>query len=210
MAAQEIMQDAPDADGKVAFDYADGWGVIERTYEDHKAGQAMANENVSAFLAMIAASEGTSQAVDPYRVCYAYKHTIKSFADHPAVTKEWAGEKLSDAMCKGAGLGPGCVSTAAGRYQLIRPTWLMCKRALGLPDFGHESQDKAAVYLMRKSGALDDIEAGRIDDAINKCRAEWASLPGAGYGQPERKKSFLLAAYTGAGGQLSGGIENEG
>ncbi len=179
------------------------WGYIERQADSYRTEQAMQEPNVTAFLSMIASAEGTNRARDPYRVCYAYAHTIASFADHPAVTGEWRGEKLPDAMCRGANLSPGCVSTAAGRYQLIKPTWLACKRALGLVDFTPASQDAAAVYLIRQRGALADVQAGRIADAIEKCRKEWASLPGAGYGQPERQLAALLDTYQGAGGALA-------
>src|SRR6185312_11198467 len=134
---------------------------------------------------------------------YGYRHTIKNLADHPAVTGEWRGEKLPDAMCKAAGFGPGCVSTAAGRYQLIRPTWAGIKVRLRLPDFAADSQDRAALYLIAQRGALEDVHAGRVQTAIAKCRKEWASLPNAGYGQPERSVDKLMAAFTAAGGTLA-------
>lgn len=158
--------------------------------------------NQKAFLALIAYSEGTDREADPYRVCYGYKHAVRDMRDHPAITGEWRGERLPDAMCKAAGFGPGCVSTAAGRYQLIKPTWLACKTRLRLPDFSPESQDRAALYLIENRGALEDVQAGRVQTAIAKCRKEWASLPNAGYGQPERSVDKLLAAYTTAGGVL--------
>ena len=197
------LDDGTPDDGSTALDYANPFGLIERQYEQHQASEAMNSANVAAFLSMIAHAEGTDRAADPYRVCYAYRHTIESLADHPAVTGEWRGEPLPDAMCRGAGLSPGCVSTAAGRYQLIRPTWLQCKRALGLADFSPASQDAAAVYLIRKRGALDHVEAGRLADAIAACRLEWASLPGAGYGQPERRLAGLIDAYADAGGYVA-------
>lgn len=203
LAAGQAEGDAP-ADGFTVLDYANPWGYIERSVEAHQTETAMHDRNIPAFLDMLSASEGTNSAgLDPYRVCYGYRHAIESFADHPAVTGEWRGEKLPDAMCAAAGRGPGCVSTAAGRYQLIKPTWLACKRALGLPDFSPDSQDRAAVYLIRQRGALDDVQAGRIADAIVKCRREWASLPGAGYGQGERTMTALLDAFTTAGGNLA-------
>lgn len=159
--------------------------------------------NVAAFLEMIKQSEGTAGQGDPYRVCYGYRHTIVSFFDHPAVTKEWRGETLSDAMCAGAGLGSGCVSTAAGAYQIIKPTWTTVKGRLGLPDFSPASQDAAAVELLRQRGALAFIEAGRLEDAIYAARKEWASLKGAGYGQGERSIPWLTAKFTDAGGVLA-------
>lgn len=161
-----------------------------------------AQRNVSAFLEAIARAEGTAQRPDPYRVCYGYRHTIISLAEHPAVSGEWKGEKLPDDMCRAAGFGPGCVSTAAGKYQIIRPTWQALKTRLKLPDFGPASQDRAAVQLLKDSGALFAIEKGQFSFAIAAARKTWASLPGAGYAQPERSLSFLQSAYLSAGGTL--------
>lgn len=162
-----------------------------------------ASTNIAAMRETISQSEGTARAGDPYRVCFAYKHTIASFADHPAVTGEWRGEPLSDAMCAGAGLGPGCVSTAAGKYQIIKPTWLRLKKKLGLPDFSPESQDAACVQLLRERGALAYLEQGRFADAVHAARKEWASLSGAGYGQGERSIEWLTARFTESGGVLA-------
>lgn len=159
--------------------------------------------NLRAFLTLIGWSEGTERMPDPYRVVYGYKHTINSFDDHPAITGEWGGERLSDAMCRAAGLSPGCISTAAGRYQMIRPTWLEAKDALGLTDFSPASQDRAALYLIGKHGALDDAREGRVTEAVAKVRRTWASLPGSGWSQPERSLDSLIAAYTTAGGTLA-------
>lgn len=162
-----------------------------------------ADRNVSAFLETIARAEGTAQRADPYRVCYGYRHTIISLKEHPAVSGEWKGERLSDEMCRAAGFGPGCVSTAAGKYQLIRPTWQALKNRLQLPDFGPASQDRAAIQLLKDSGALGAIEKGQFSFAVAAARKTWASLPGAGYAQPERSLSFLQTAYLNAGGTLA-------
>jgi lysozyme len=75
---------------------------------------------------------------------------------------------------QGRGLGSGCKSTAAGRYQIIKPTWLSLKSKLGLPDFSPASQDAAAIELIRQRGALADVQAGRIESAVNKCAKVWA------------------------------------
>jgi len=162
------------------------------------------SRNIAAFLAMLAHAEGTDQAPDPYRCCYGYAHTIADLRDHPAITGEWAGERLPARMCQAAGIKSGvCRSTAAGRYQIIRGTWAHIKRLHGLTDFSAASQDKAAVEIIRGTGALADVEAGRITEAILKCSKRWASLPGAGVGQPERKLSVLIAAYKAAGGMVA-------
>jgi lysozyme len=162
-----------------------------------------AQTNIAAFLAMIRHAEGTAASGDPYGVCYGYRHTISNFADHPRNTGEWNGERLSDAMCKNAGFGPGCVSTAAGAYQIIRPTWNTIKARLGLPDFGPQSQDAAAVQLIANRGALEDVKAGRVAAAINKCRNEWASLPGNYAKQGQRSQGALVAWYQQNGGMLA-------
>lgn len=156
--------------------------------------------NIAAFLQMIAQAEGTADAADQYAVCYGYRHTVKNFADHPAITGEWRGEALDK-------LGPtyaGKVSTAAGRYQIIRPTWKGCKRALALPDFGPDSQDKAALFIIREAGALDFVRAGQFNEAVTACAGQWASLPGANApGQAMRRLSDLRAAYEAAGGEFA-------
>lgn len=189
-----------DAEAWGTFDSVNPFFAIERTYNQQDTAQAMVNSNVRAFQRAIMWAEGTAQRPDPYRVCYGYRHTIQSLADHPAITGEWRGESL-------ASLGPsyaGKVSTAAGAYQMIRATWLDAKRALGLRDFSPESQDAACAWLIKRDGALADVEAGRFEQAVNKCRGTWASLPGANApGQPMRKLADLRTVYVNAGGFLA-------
>lgn len=163
----------------------------------------VAGQNIAAMLSMIRFAEGTAQGGDPYAVCYGYRHTLSNFADHPAVTGEWKGERLPDAMCKNAGFGPGCVSTAAGAYQIIKPTWVKIREALRLQNFGPEAQDAAAVELIRRRGALEDVKAGRIQTAIDKCRNEWASLPGNYAKQGQRSMASLVDWYQQSGGYLA-------
>lgn len=64
-------------------------------------------------------------------------------------------------------------STAAGRYQFLKTTW----DELKMPDFTSNSQDLAAVKLMRRRGMIEPLLAGKIDEAIYKGAPEWASLP---------------------------------
>lgn len=161
------------------------------------------NKNTRAFLAAIMAAEGTDRRSDPYRVCFGYRHTIRDLRDHPTVTGEWRGEPLPDNQCRAAGFSPGCVSTAAGAYQIIRPTWERVKRRLSLPDFTAASQDAAAIELLRESGALAMIQRGDLRGAVTAARRTWASLPGAGYDQPERSLAWVQAAYLKAGGALA-------
>jgi len=159
-----------------------------------------AGANIAAFLATVRQAEGTANSPDPYAVCFGYHHTIQDFSDHPALTGEWKGERLPDAMCVNAGFGPGCVSTAAGAYQIIKPTWLKMQAALGLPDFTATSQDAAAVELIRRRGAMEDVKAGRFAAAVGKCRNEWASLPGNYAKQGQRSIAQLETWFQQSGG----------
>lgn len=68
-------------------------------------------------------------------------------------------------------------STAAGRYQITGTTWRGLQKKLGLTDFSPESQDKAAIELLRQRGALDDVLKGDFDAAAKKLGNEWQSLP---------------------------------
>lgn len=150
-------------------------------------------------LAVIRHTEGTDRDPDPYRVCCFYDHRIVDLRDHPAITGEWMGVSI-------ARLGPqyvGKVSTAAGAYQLIRPTWEGCKLRLALPNFTASCQDDSALDLIKRRGALPAIEAGDLYAAIALCAPEWASLPGSASGQPEAKMAAILQAYSQAGGQLA-------
>lgn len=156
--------------------------------------------NVRAFLEVLKRCEGTANAADPYRVCYSYRHTIDSFADHPAITGEWGGEPLTPQQCAGAGLGPGCISTAAGAYQITRPTWKPLRAKLGLVDFSPASQDAAAVQLLKDCGAWSKLQQGDLQGAVASARRTWASLPGANYAGQGMRSMEQVAGWFGAAG----------
>ena len=154
------------------------------------------SKNALAFLDMLAWSEGTSTSKytrnDGYDVIVGglnSPNTFTSYAGHPGV--------LVTVNTK------GLKSTAAGRYQLLKRYWSHYRDLLKLSDFGPVSQDRIALRQILECKALPDIHAGRAPDAIAKCRNIWASLPGAGYGQHERKLDDLIAHYIAAGGRLA-------
>lgn len=151
------------------------------------------SKNMSAFFATLGYSEGTDNGRQPtknkgYDVIVGGS-LMTSYADHP--------RKLVDLPKL------GIKSTAAGRYQILSKYYDAYKKRLRLPDFSPASQDAIALQLIRECKAVDDIEAGRIADAIHKCRSRWASLPGAGYGQHEQKLDKLIAVYKAAGGTVA-------
>lgn len=146
----------------------------------------MNQNNRKAFLDMLASSEGTKgKGFDGYNVIVGGE-LFNDFSDHPR--KKVFIKRIND------------FSTAAGRYQLLARYWDAYRRTLKLTDFSPPSQDAVALQQIKERGALNDIDEGRIEAAIRKCRNIWASLPGAGYGQHEQKLEFLLAAYDNAGG----------
>lgn len=159
------------------------------TYIPSDVQQDVAANNTRAFLDMLAYSEGTA-GPNGYQTLFG-RGIFQDMSDHPR-------QRFSFTNSKGEKL----YTTAAGRYQFLVSTWDSLRSKLNLPDFGPVSQDTAALELVRQRGALADVQAGRIVQACTKCAPIWASLPGAGYSQPERKITSLLAAYSGAGGNL--------
>jgi muramidase (phage lysozyme) len=151
----------------------------------------MTTPNIAAFLTMVSHSEGTDRAADPYRCVFGFEHIISDLSDHPAVTGEWTGAHWA-----------GGFSTAAGRYQLIKPTWLALQSILRLADFTAPSQDDAAIQLIKEKGALDLIMGGQVAEAIARCNGIWSSLPGSSSGQPQAEIADLLNTYMNDGGNL--------
>lgn len=116
-----------------------------------------------------------------------------SYADHPR-------RMMTFTLRSGATIN----TTAAGRYMYLSRTWDGLQRKLLLPDFSPANQDRACLELLHQGGALPHLMAGSIPMAfevaasIARENATWASLPGAGYGQPENKLFDLLRVYGAA------------
>jgi len=152
--------------------------------------------NLDAFLDMISRCEGTTGDYG-YRALFGYTPTNgkifdNGYIDHPNIKSPFV---QTDGQLN--------YSTAAGRYQIINPTWRELKKKLGLLMFTPADQDAAAIELIRSTGALPDIEAGNLQAAIEKCGGLWASLPSSLYPQPRRTLQFAQAAFTDAGGTLA-------
>lgn len=130
--------------------------------------------NVKAFLDVIAYSEGAN-----YNTLFGGE-TFSDLSRHPqrVIRKS------------------GYASSAAGRYQFLARTWAGVASKLGLTDFSPHSQDLGAVLLLHQRGALPPLLAGNFPAAVSAARKEWASFPGAGYGQPERKLSQLQSRWN--------------
>lgn len=181
-AAPEVAKDGP---GLFSMLVSTGGGDVF---------DALGNQNVQAFLAMIREFESRGN----YNVVYGFK-PFEDLSDHPRIAK----------------LSPWGWTSAAGAYQIMArspipgtdrwtriDTWGEVKKKLNLPDFSPESQDAAAVFLIKRRGALPSVLRGDFDTAINKVRKEWASLPGAGYGQPEKSLQAARDVYAANGGSF--------
>ena len=152
----------------------------------------LANANVAAFLKAIAEAEGG---------VYDSKYgALKGRRDDP-----WRFTDISTHP------GPGIdgKTTAAGMYQITRPTWEHHDGKLGLDDFSPRTQDLIAVEILRSLGVIDLVRAGRIAAVMPKVARTWAALP-AGPGQGghyprQRHVSFehFLSTYLQGGGAIA-------
>lgn len=144
---------------------------------------ASISPNMAAFLTVIRKAEGTDTA-NGYRYLFGSTPTneklFTSFADHP---RKYA--KFTDLS------GATKNTSAAGAYQFISTTWDRIKNKLGLPDFSPQSQDLAAIELIKENGAYNDVEAGNLEAAVSKLRKVWASLPGSNVNQPTRSMATI-------------------
>jgi muramidase (phage lysozyme) len=161
-----------------------GWNrsmMAEPIHDLQLSASPLTDPNVRAFLDTIAWAEGTV-GPDGYRTYYTGAK-FNSYDTHP--------DKVFCAPSNGRSL----CSSAAGRYQFLKPTFDWMKQKLNLPDFGPRSQDLAAIELIRLEGALDEIEAGNIRTAFQKVSGIWVHIEGAGYGQPEHSLDKLEQVY---------------
>lgn len=153
------------------------------------------SHNENAFLDTIGYSEGTLNLADNGYACLVGGGSFQSYSQHPRIAVQtkygW--------------------TSAAGRYQIMASvpgkvtidTWDWASKACGVRDFSPESQDKVCLYLIKRRGALDDVNAGRFNQAMLKCNKEWASIEGSPYGQLTNSLERLRAFYLTSGGQIS-------
>ena len=101
-------------------------------------------------------------------------------------------------------------SAAAGAYQFMPETWKRSQKALNLPDFGGESQEKARRYLMKERGVDPDAPIANKQEFAERLALlapEWASLPKLDgtsyYGQPVKSLDTLWEAYQQGRGPIT-------
>lgn len=161
-------------------------------------------EKIAAFLYMIRCCEHVYPRDVTNNACYGIFYGgsyFTDFSDHPVITGEKVGVSLPAAMCVAAGYSDGvCVSTAAGAYQITKPTWNLLRAAGSwgprLDDFSSDSQDEAARRLLSQIGALQALLAGDVPTAVTKASTKWASLPGSKAAQGPKTADYVVARFS--------------
>lgn len=148
--------------------------------------------NVIAFSAMIAWAEGTDP--HPLTVCKGYDVIVTGVDRKPEITTSFTDHPFMNRPAKKITNG-GLYSTASGRYQILKRYWTHYKKQLGLSSFDNVNQDKYFTNILKEQKAYNLVISGDIKGAIQRVSNIWASMPSAGYGQPERKMDGLLYTY---------------
>lgn len=156
--------------------------------------------NRTAFLDMLAVSEGTS--TNPRTLNRGYDVIVTGIDGKPEVFTDYSTHPFANGRPSKVINSAGLTSNASGRYQFMLKNWAHYKALLHLADFGPVCQDLWAIQLIRECAALPLIDGGQFDLAVARCSHLWASLPGAGYGQHENALAPLRDAYLAAGGEL--------
>jgi Muramidase (phage lambda lysozyme) len=92
-------------------------------------------------------------------------------------------------------------SAAAGAYQFLPGTWRQVARELKLPSFEPQHQDQAALRLVERRGALEEVDRhGLTPKVMHQLAPEWASFPThagtSAYGQPVKSHAELARFYS--------------
>lgn len=99
-------------------------------------------------------------------------------------------------------------STAAGKYGITATTYDDYAPKIGVRDFSPDSQDKLAIAIIKRRGALEDVQRGDFNAAIAKLGSTWASFPSSPYSQPKRSAEWaakvLGTPISGSGGSSTG------
>jgi len=160
-------------------------GTKQDKYKEYATGKAnqfscdvgLSNDelNTRAFLGTIRQTEGGGKKLD-YDVRFGMGK-LDDLKDHPhnSATR-W-----------------GKTSSASGAYEILTGTWDEVKGKLNLKDFSGQSQDAAAVQIIKAKGALDEVKAGDTDKAFSILKGTWSSFPGGK--EQGMKKEAAKAAF---------------
>lgn len=193
----------PDLQITYPVDWSEWWGPNDSEIVTGNE-TTNARSSVDAFLWMIGAAETSLRAMEDgtaFRTFYGGS-LFSDLSDHPVLTGERVGVPLPESFCRAAGRRAGCVSTAAGAFQILAPTWESVRRACSwgprLPDFSHASQIEAARRLLEQSGALAALAMDDFSGAVALASRLWASLPGSTAKQGGRSLEWVASTYSDA------------
>lgn len=144
--------------------------------------------NVIAWLRVLRQGE-TNQNEDAFTELYGGEH-FGSFDDHPRKHFPLPNSSLT--------------TSAAGAYQITETTWNDFTAHYGQMPFTPENQGACAVWLTNRAGALDDVIAGGLDAAIQRCAKVWTSLA---IPKRQAEAAQVFAAYGGTLAQPQAKVE---
>lgn len=152
--------------------------------------------NLRAFLWMVRVCQGTDCA-NGYRYLHGStkKHELlfEDMSRHPNIRKAFTQPD-----------GTTGYTTSAGAYMIDDRNWYRIQVKLNLPDFGPDSQDRAAMCLILEHAQLTNVELGQIRRAVDVLWKVWPSLPASNYEHASKKPlGIAMAAYAEAGGTFS-------
>ena len=174
------------------------------------------DRRITAFLDLIAASEGTSSSPvtksDGYDIIVSGidgHHRFDDFSAHPfeggrppiLVRAARDTEQAKTDPDTGYVMTPSkpavkaLRSTASGRYQIVLETWRELAATLHIKLFSPSCQDSAAMELLFQHHADQLLLQGKCAEAILACNKVWASFPGNEYGQGGRTLDWLISTY---------------
>ncbi len=158
-------------------------------------GASAGGRKVLAFLDTIAVSEMTQALLDA--TDDGYDAIVSSTPTHPVLFTSYADHPRKLITLNNLGIK----SSAAGRYQILAPTFDDLTLKHHIHGFTPVTQDFLAIMLLKQCGAYPHILVGGVANPIETATALtlaapiWASLPGAGYHQHENRMLDLLAIY---------------
>jgi len=148
--------------------------------------------NARRYLDIISFAEGTlgPQGRPRYDITFGYTPITNKLVAHP--------RRLVNSG--------GYESDAAGAYQFLSTTWDRVAPMVKARDFGPQSQDLAALQLIRMRGVNPDRDP-ISPQSIARLAPEWASLPTlqgkSYYGQPVRSFKDIQRFVQNRGGRAS-------
>lgn len=141
---------------------------------------------INAFLNMI----GEFESHGDYTVLYGGGH-FTNFSAHPNVHVPFYNPRKAGA----AGV-PNDYSTAAGKYQINKPTYDTFAPRLGVTDFSPVTQDMLAYAILNSVGADSAIANGDLATALALASRKWASLPGSTSRQGQQSYQTALDTFN--------------